>query len=173
MKQSHHSVLKKILFLAIGMFSSLTYANIPSELLYQPPQDTPVERRASIQGFIKTSTPLKFINALIYLTYINDKATLNHSGNWDKVYEIKPGLNDIRIVSDTQDYFTSGRLSFIAKPSQRYQVKNNQADIKMGKEPLLFWIENLDSGEIITSKQELVGVMTPSTVNFVPVIISK
>lgn len=173
MKQPHHFVLKKILFLAIGMFSSLTYANIPLELLYQPPQDTPVEQRASIQGFIKTSTPLKFIDALVYLTYINDKATLNHSSNWDKVYEIKPGLNDIRIVSDTQNYFTSGRLSFTAKPGQHYQVKNNQADIKVNKELILFWIENIDTGEIITPKQELVGFKTPSTINFIPVIISK
>lgn len=173
MKQPHHSVLKKILFLAIGMFSSSTYANIPLELLYQRPQDTPVEQRASIQGFIKTSTPLKFIDALVYLTYINDKATLNHSSNWDKVYEIKPGLNDIRIVSDTQKYFTSGQLSFTAKPGQHYQVKNNQADIKVNKELILFWIENINTGEIITPKQELVGVKTPSTVNFIPVIISK
>ncbi|WP_151763992.1 hypothetical protein [Acinetobacter soli] len=173
MKQSHHSILKTVLLLTIGLFSHLTFANIPSELLYQPPQDTPVEQRASIQGFIKTSTPLKFIDALVYLTYINDKATLNHSSNWDKVYEIKPGLNDIRIVSDTQNYFTSGRLSFTAKPGQHYQVKNNQADIKVNKELMLFWIENIDTGEIITPKQELVGVTTPSTVNFIPVIISK
>lgn len=173
MNHLHHFILKAVLLSTVGIFTQLTYANIPSELLYQPPQNVPVEQRASIQGFIKTSTPLKFIDALVYLTYINDKATLNQSSNWDKVYEIKPGLNEIRIVSDTQHYFTSGRLSFTAKPGQHYQVKNNQAGINFSKELMLFWVENIDTGEIITPKQQFVGVTTPSTVNFTPVIISK
>ncbi|MEX7478674.1 hypothetical protein CKN55_19450, partial [Acinetobacter baumannii] len=60
-----------------------------------------------------------------------------------------------------------------AKASHHYQVKNNQADIKFNKEPLLFWVEDLDTGEVVTPKQELLGITVPSSVSFVPVIISK
>lgn len=148
------------------------YAKIPDELLYQPPKNVQSTQLATLVGFQKLNA-LQLIKARIYLTYINDKATLNRSHDWNKVYEISPGLTDIRLVSDTPNYFTSGRLKFTAKASHHYQVKNNQADIKFNKEPLLFWVEDLDTGEVVTPKQELLGITVPSSVSFFPVIISK
>ncbi|MEX7478675.1 hypothetical protein AB0861_021265, partial [Acinetobacter baumannii] len=73
------------------------YAKIPDELLYQPPKNVQSTQLATLVGFQKLNA-LQLIKARIYLTYINDKATLNRSHDWNKVYEISPGLTDIRLV---------------------------------------------------------------------------
>lgn len=151
---------------------NVLYAKIPDELLYHPPKNVQSTQLATLVGFQKLNA-LQLIKARIYLTYINDKATLDRSNDWNKVYEISSGPTDIRLVSDTPNYFTSGRLNFIAKAGQHYQVKNNQADIKFNKEPLQFWVEDIDTGEIVTPKQELLGITALSSVNFMPIIISK
>lgn len=166
-------IVKYAIWLGISIFSSLTYANISSELLHQTPKNIPIEQRASIQGFLKTSKILRLINARIYITYINDKATLDHPSDWDKVYDVLPGPTNIRFVSDTPNYFTNHQLNFTAKSGQRYQIKNNQADINPNEDPILFWIENIDTGEAITPKEFLLVPPTASSVNLVPIIISK
>lgn len=161
-----------------ALFSSLltlgiTQAQIPAELLHHPPTDLPNKELASIQGFQKTNTALQFIKASIYITYINNKATLSKSNEWDKVYVITPTTTEIRIISDTPNYFTHGHITFEAKAGQHYQVKNNQSDIKLNKEPILFWVENVDTGEMVTPKQVLNGSPSSTNISFIPLITSK
>lgn len=155
------------------MYISSVNAQIPSELLHQTPSDIPTSQFSSIEGFQDTSTALKFINARIYITYINNKATLSRSSDWDKKYFIAEGKTEIRYISDTQNFFGNGKISFDAKPTQHYQIKNNQAQIKFGKEPILFWIENIDTGEVVTAKQEINVSPVSTPISYQPVIISK
>lgn len=161
-------------FLCLGLLhTSLSNAQIPPELLHQTPTDVPTSQLASIEGFQDTSTALKFINARVYITYINNKATLSRPSDWDKKYSIPQGQTEIRYISDTQNFFGNGRISFEAKPAQHYQIKNNQAQIKFGKEPILFWIENMETGEVVTAKQEINVSPVSTPISYQPVIISK
>lgn len=88
-------------------------------------------------------------------------------------YFIPQGQTEIRYISDAQNFFDNGTITFNAKPAQHYQIKNNQAQIKFGKEPLLFWVENIDSGEVVTPKQEINVSPINTPVYYQPIILSK
>ncbi len=69
-------------------FERLSYAQIPEEVLYKAPKEVDITHLATIKGFQKNSPILKLIKARIYITYIDGKATLNDSNDWDKNYLI-------------------------------------------------------------------------------------
>ncbi|WP_157823735.1 hypothetical protein [Acinetobacter proteolyticus] len=148
-------------------------AQIPTELIHQNPNISDDQKITTIQGFQKTSTALRFIKARIYISYINNKATLSKSNEWNKPFQIEPTATEIRIISDTPNLLAHGHIIFNAKSGQHYQVKSNQADIKMNKEPILFWVENMDTGEIVTSKEILNGSPSSTNINLIPVITNK
>lgn len=144
---------RALFFLFCSFYSPLALPSNLSELSSQPNKNIELKQNALIQGFQKTRTVLKFVDARIHITYINDKATLANSSDWNKVYSIPIGPNKIRYISDTQAAFFTGEISFEAKPGQRYQIKNNQSDRNSLKNGIHFWIENVDTGEVIDSQQ--------------------
>jgi len=113
-------------------FERLSYAQIPEEVLYKAPQEVDITHLATIKGFQKNSPVL--------------------SNDWDKNYLITSGFHKVKIISDAQKVFSYGILTFEAKNQQVYQIKNNQAEKKKGDD-LVFWIENINTGEIVTSKE--------------------
>ncbi|WP_353162059.1 hypothetical protein [Acinetobacter guillouiae] len=168
----NNKFFKTILIVTL-CFTQFTLAEIPKELLYQLPKNIDSTQLATIQGFQETNTPLRFVNARIYINQINGKATLDWSKDWNKIYSILPTQTTIRFTSDAQHLFSSGVLSFNAQPGQKYQIKTNQADKNSHKEGIKFWVENLKTGEVITDKQFAhTSVNQPQQI-YVPVIINK
>ncbi|WP_335954488.1 hypothetical protein [Acinetobacter guillouiae] len=158
----------------VCLFSSQAiFADIPKELLYQLPKNIDSAQLASIQGFQETSTPLKFVNARIYINQINSKATLSQSKDWNKIYSILPVQTTIRFTSDAQQLFSTGKLNFTAQSGQKYQIKTNQANNSSHKEGIQFWIENLTKGEVISDKQFAHTTTDQSQQIYMPVIINK
>lgn len=153
-------------------FERLSYAQIPEELLYKAPKEVDITHLATIKGFQKNSPILKLIKARIYITYINDKATLNDSNDWDKNYLISSGFHKVKIISDAQKVFSYGILTFEAKPQQIYQIKNNQAERK-NSEDLVFWIENINTGEVVTPKESFTTYSNQTQPIYTPVILNK
>lgn len=166
-------IYRKTLFIVAYSFSALSQAEIPEELLYQPPQNIEKNHLATIQGFQDSSSVLKFINARVYINYINDKATLNQSKDWKKTYRIVPGLTKIRFISDAQNLLSSGEISFNAQAGKHYQIKNNQADINSSKNSLHFWVEDIDSKELVTLKQFSSVVSNQPQPSYIPAIINR
>lgn len=158
----------------VCLFSSQAiFADIPKELLYQSPQNSDSEQLATIQGFQETSSPLKFVNARIYINQINGKATLSQSKDWNRVYSILPTQTTVRFSSDAQQLFSSGVLSFTAQAGQKYQIKTNQANKSSHKEGIQFWVENLTTGEVISEKQFVHTSANQPQQIYIPVIINK
>ncbi|WP_227508768.1 hypothetical protein [Acinetobacter sp. Leaf130] len=153
-------------------FERLSYAQIPEELLYKAPKEVDITHLATIKGFQKNSPILKLITARIYITYIDDKATLNDSNDWDKNYLISSGFHKVKIISDAQKVFSYGILTFKAKPQQIYQIKNNQAERK-NSEDLVFWIENINTGEVVTPKESFTTYSNQTQPIYTPVILNK
>jgi hypothetical protein len=154
-------------------FTTSTSAEIPKELLYQTPENTDPSQIATIQGFQETETTLKYIKSRIYISFINDKATLNQSTDWEKVYQIPAGNIKVRYISNAQHIFSSGEIIFKAQAGQHYQVTNNQAEKKSIKNGISFWIENLDTHEIITPKQTSKTSFHRPQASYIPVIINQ
>nr|WP_174505850.1 hypothetical protein [Acinetobacter sp. Marseille-Q1620] len=167
--------INKTAFLMTFLFSgTFAQANIPPELLYQPPSNPDQAEISTIQGFQKTTTSLKFVKAHIYITSINSKATLDQYKDWKKIYQIPIGETTIRYISDAQQLFSSGEITFNAQAGQHYQIQNNQAEKDSLKNGLEFWIENLDTHENVTPKQysNAVSSNQPQP-SYLPVIINK
>jgi hypothetical protein len=173
MKNSHRIFLVIFINLVTCFgIQKLSYAQIPEELLYKSPKEVDISHLATIKGFQKNSKILKLIKARIYITYIDGKATLNDSSNWDKNYLITSGFHKIKIISDTPKIFSYGILTFEAKPQQAYQIKNNQAEKKKGDD-LVFWIENINTGEIVTPKESFNTYTNQTQPIYTPVILNK
>ena len=124
------STSKRVFITSLLLQFNLAQAQIPSELLHQAPKSRDADQVATIQGDKQTSTALKFINAQIYITYINNKATLAQEQDSNQVYRIQPGQTELRYISNAQNIFSSGHISFNAKAGQQYQIKNDQAKNK-------------------------------------------
>lgn len=148
----NNKFFKTILIVTLCL-TQFTLAEIPKELLYQLPKNIDSTQLATIEGFQNTSTPFMFVNARIYITQINGKATLSQSKDWNKIYSILPTQTTVRFTSDAQHVFSTGKLNFTALSGQKYQIKTNQADKNSHKEGIQFWVENLTTGEVITDKQ--------------------
>ncbi|HFG6862092.1 hypothetical protein RFH39_14645 [Acinetobacter baumannii] len=153
-------------------FERLSYAQIPEEVLYKAPKEVDITHLATIKGFQKNSPILKLIKARIYITYIDGKATLNDSNDRDKNYLITSGFHKVKIISDAQKVFSYGMLTFEAKNQQVYQIKNNQAEKKKGDD-LVFWIENINTGEIVTPKESFNTYTNQTQPIYTPVILNK
>ncbi|MDB0303229.1 hypothetical protein CTY90_11550 [Acinetobacter baumannii] len=97
---------------------------------------------------------------------------MNDSNDWDKNYLITSGFHKVKIISDAQKVFSYGILTFEAKNQQVYQIKNNQAEKKKGDD-LVFWIENINTGEIVTSKESFNTYINQTQPIYTPVILNK
>ncbi|MDK4793291.1 MAG: hypothetical protein OC189_14840 [Acinetobacter sp.] len=173
MKNSHKIFLVIFINLVTCFgLQKLSYAQIPEELLYKAPKEVDITHLATIKGFQKNSPILKLIKARIYITYIDGKATLNDSNDWDKNYLITSGFHKVKIISDAQQVLSYGMLTFEAKNQQVYQIKNNQAEKKKGDD-LLFWIENINTGEIVTPKESFNTYSNKTQPIYTPVILNK
>lgn len=173
MKNSHKIFLVIFINLVTCFgIQKLSYAQIPAELLYKAPKEVDITHLATIKGFQKNSNILKLIKARIYITHIDGKATLNDSSNWDQNYLITSGFHKIKIISDAQKVLSYGILIFEAKPQQIYQIKNNQAERKNG-EDLVFWIENINTGEVVTPKESFTTYSNQTQSIYTPVILNK
>jgi len=156
------------------LFSSqFTLAEIPKELLYQSPQNIDSVQLATIQGFQEKSSPLKFVSARVYINQINGKATLNSTKDWNKIYSILPTQTSVRYISDTQQLYSSREITFDAKAGRQYQIKNNQTDKDSFKNGIQFWIEDLDTKEMVTPKQLSKSSSNQTQSTYIPVIINK
>ncbi|WP_227555390.1 hypothetical protein [Acinetobacter lactucae] len=173
MKNSHKIFLVIFINLVTCFgLQKLSYAQIPAELLYKAPKEVDITHLATIKGFQKNSNILKLIKARIYITHIDGKATLNDSSKWDQNYLITSGFHKIKIISDAQKVLSYGILTFEAKPQQIYQIKNNQAERKNGDD-LVFWIENINTGEIVTPKESFNTYTNQTQPIYTPVILNK
>ncbi|MBJ8438875.1 hypothetical protein I6M64_16335 [Acinetobacter lactucae] len=97
---------------------------------------------------------------------------MNDSSKWDQNYLITSGFHKIKIISDAQKVLSYGILTFEAKPQQIYQIKNNQAERKNGDD-LVFWIENINTGEIVTPKESFNTYTNQTQPIYTPVILNK
>ncbi|EMB5689420.1 TPA: hypothetical protein PKT84_003274 [Acinetobacter baumannii] len=97
---------------------------------------------------------------------------MNDSNDWDKNYLITSGFHKVKIISDAQKVFSYGMLTFEAKNQQVYQIKNNQAEKKKGDD-LVFWIENINTGEIVTPKESFNTYTNQTQPIYTPVILNK
>lgn len=173
MKNSHRIFLVIFINLVTCFgIQKLSYAQIPEELLYKSPKEVDITHLATIKGFQKNSPILKLIKARIYITYIDGKATLNDSNDSNKNYLITSGFHKVKIISDAQKVFSYGMLTFEAKNQQVYQIKNNQAEKKKGDD-LVFWIENINTGEIVTPKESFTTYSNQTQPIYTPIILNK
>lgn len=173
MTSINYLLLKTTLFITGFISCSSILAQIPPELIYQTPENIPTNQLATIQGTQKESTVLKSIDARVYITYINTKATLSKPSEWDKTYSMVSGETEIRFAFNNQSYFGNGAITFEAKPIQHYQLKASQPNVESHQESILFWIENSETGEIVSPKKSIYISATPKTVNYLPIILSK
>lgn len=175
--------MKPYLICSLLLLCSITYAkedfsNIPANLLYQvPDSNLYTGKTAKISGS-RPESDSKFDKLFgmkmgrIFITYVNGKATLSDNPDWAKSYTIVEGDNEIRFKAEFQGGIFKNSLRFKAQAGQQYQI-NSAMDPEAKWLNYFFWVENVQSKEIVSDKIRIQPIAPRANTVFVPAIQTK
>lgn len=167
-----------LLLLSSTTFAKEDFSNIPANLLYQvPDSNLYAGKTAKISGS-RPESESKFDKLFgmkmgrIFITYINGKATLSDNPDWAKSYTIVEGGNEIRFKAEFQGGIFKNKLNFTAQAGQQYQI-NSEMDPQAKWLNYFFWVENVQTQQIVSEKIRIQPIAARSNTIFVPAIQTK